>query len=208
MNYHQLTADKATEGSIRNFVNQNVPVAILIRQAEAFLYRRLRLRDQLTTVSGTIASGQSSVALPTDYLAAKQIKLTGNNNSVLTRKLPEVLQASISYSSGNTRTTGTPTAYYTDGSNIVFDLVTNASYTYEMIYFNEPAALTSSNAENFLTKRYPRMLLAATCAFANEYLKDDAEKAYWMQICVAEIDQAMRESDFERQGTLLTVSTG
>ena len=83
MNYHQLTADKATEGSIRNFVNQNVPVAILIRQAEAFLYRRLRLRDQLTTVSGTIASGQSSVALPTDYLAAKQIKLTGNNNSVL-----------------------------------------------------------------------------------------------------------------------------
>ena len=182
MNYHQLTADKATEGSIRNFVNQNVPVAILIRQAEAFLYRRLRLRDQLTTVSGTIASGQSSVALPTDYLAAKQIKLTGNNNSVLTRKLPEVLQASISYSSGNTRTTGTPTAYYTDGSNIVFDLVTNASYTYEMIYFNEPAALTSSNAENFLTKRYPRMLLAATCAFANEYLKDDTEKAYWMQI--------------------------
>ena len=119
-----------------------------------------------------------------------------------------MLQASISYSSGNTRTTGTPTAYYTDGSNIVFDLVTNASYTYEMIYFNEPAALTSSNAENILTKRYPRMLLAATCAFANEYLKDDAEKAYWMQICVAEIDQAMRESDFERQGTLLTVSTG
>lgn len=207
MNYHQLTADKSTEGSIRNFVNQNVPVAILIRQAEAFLYRRLRLRDQLTTTSGTISSGASSVALPNDYLASKQVKLTGANNSVLTRKLPEALHASITYSSGNTRTTGVPTQYYTDGLNINFNLVANAIYNYEMIYFNEPAALTSSNSENFLTKRYPRMLLAATCAFANEYLKDDAEKAYWMQIVVAEIDQAMRESDFERQGTLLTVET-
>jgi hypothetical protein len=207
MNYHQLTADKSTEGSIRNFVNQNVPVAILIRQAEAFLYRRLRLRDQLTTVSGTISSGTSSVNLPNDYLAAKQVKLIGANNSVLTRKLPEVLQASITYSSGNTRTQGVPTQYYTDGSKINFNLVANANYNYEMIYFNEPAALTSSNAENFLTKRYPRMLLAATCAFANEYLKDDAEKGYWMQIVIAEIDQAMRESDFERQGTLLTVAT-
>jgi|TARA_B100000929_G_scaffold266629_1_gene234405 hypothetical protein len=208
MNYHQLTADKATEGSVRNYVNQNVPVAILIRQAESYLFRRLRVRDQLTTVSGTIASGDSTVTLPTDYLAAKQIKLTGPNNSVLTRKLPEALQASITYSSGSTRTTGVPTSYYTDGSNIVFDLVTNAAYTYEMIYFNEPAPLTSSNATNFLTQRYPRMLLAATCAFANEYLKDDAEKQYWMAIAMGEIDQAMRESDFERQGTLLTVATG
>ena len=65
----------------------------------------------------------------------------------------------------------------------------------------------TKHIENFLTKRYPRMLLAATCAFANEYLKDDAEKAYWTQIALAEIDQAMRESDFERQGTLLTVAT-
>jgi len=77
MNYHQLTADKSTEGSIRNFVNQNVPVAILIRQAESFLYRRLRVRDQLKTVSGTIAANASSVTLPTDYLAAKQVKLIG-----------------------------------------------------------------------------------------------------------------------------------
>ena len=149
MNYHQLTADKSTEGSLRNFVNQNVPVAILIRQAEAFLYRRLRLRDQLTTVGGTISSGASSVALPNDYLAAKQVKLTGANNSVLTRKLPEVLQASITYSSGNTRTTGVPTQYYTDGSNINFNLVANAVYNYEMIYFNEPAALTSSIQKTF-----------------------------------------------------------
>jgi len=207
MNYHQLTADKSTEGSVRNYVNQNVPVAILIRQAESYLYRRLRLRDQLTTVGGTITSGSSTVALPTDYLAAKQVKLTGANNSVLTRKLPEVLQASVTYSSGTTRTTGVPTAYYTDGSNIVFDLVTNAAYTYEMIYFKEPAALTSSNATNFLTTRYPRMLLAATCAFANEYLKDDTEKQYWLAIVTAEIEQAMRESDFERQGTLLTVAS-
>lgn len=207
MNYHQLTADKSTEGSIRNFVNQNVPVAILIRQAESFLYRRLRVRDQLTTVSGTIAANASSVALPTDYLAAKQVKLIGAQNSVLTRKLPEVLQAGITYSSGTTRTTGVPTQYYTDGTSIHFNIVANAIYNYEMIYFNEPAPLTSTNAENFLTKRYPRMLLAATCAFANEYLKDDAEKAYWTQIALAEIDQAMRESDFERQGTLLTVAT-
>ena len=75
-----------------------------------------------------------------------------------------------------------------------------------MIYFKEPAALTSSNATNFLTTRYPRMLLAAACAFANEYLKDDTEKQYWLAIVTAEIEQAMRESDFERQGTLLTVA--
>ena len=196
--YTILTGSISTEGSIKNWlVKSDVPADTVLDDAESWIYRRLRVRDMLTTTTGTLSASVAVLALPTNYLAVRKFTLTSPGVTDLERKTPEETEDSRSYDNGGTLITGRPSVFYADGSQFVFDRTTDQAYTYRIIHYAEPTALSSSNTSNFLSTRGVRLLRCACLAFANEWYKNGAEKDYWLKQAQLEIDALQREDDIE-----------
>ena len=79
------------------------------------------------------------------------------------------------------------------------------AYPYRLVYFGQPNALSNGNKSNFLTTRAPRLIRCVCTALANEFMKDDAEKAYWLALAVGEVNELNVEADMELQGMELEV---
>lgn len=69
MDFLELVGAKTKPGSILNFVNyKKVPVEVVLTEAEAFIYSRLRVREMKADASITLAEHAWTAALPTGYL--------------------------------------------------------------------------------------------------------------------------------------------
>lgn len=69
MTYTTLTAGKSTAGSIANWVNYaRLDIASILDEAQALIYQLLRVREMEAVRAFSVAAGQCSVALPSDFL--------------------------------------------------------------------------------------------------------------------------------------------
>lgn len=77
--------------------------------------------------------------------------------------------------------TGTPKYYASDYNyNFWFVVPTpDFAYPYEILYYETPTFIDSSNSTNFLTASAPEVLLYATLLETASYLKDDERVAVW-----------------------------
>jgi hypothetical protein len=94
--------------------------------------------------------------------------------------------------------------YYQDQGSLRLDSPPDQAYSYNLIYFQQPAAL-STTLTNFLTTTYPRLLRCAIMAAATEWTKESGagsvDRNYWDQLAQIEIEQAQLESDRAKRGT-------
>lgn len=194
-NYTDLVnTDKTTEGSIRQWINNStVPPGTILTEAEAWLYERIRTHEMLKIdTSLTMSVGVATLTLPSDFLQARSFFITGGADFSYGRlrpKMPEEVEASFGYN-GATRVNTRPDIYYVHGgTTIEFDVPADKTYTTRLLYYAIPTALGSGNTINFLTQRYPRLLRAVCVAFANEFLKDQKEKLYWLQLAMAIVQE-------------------
>lgn len=149
-----------------------------ITLAEAKLNRRLRLRAQESTATGTVSA---SVALPADF--AEVISLTVTTGSVTY----PVLYKTVSEITGDS---AAPFYYTIVGDNIVFD-PSSSSYTYELTYYAKFAALSSG--VNWLITNAPDVYLYATLMESAPYLKNDTRVQVWSGL----LENALK--DLEKQ---------
>lgn len=208
MDYTTLTASKSTAGSISAWINSDSVTSsspTIIAEAESFVYRRLRHWRMLTKVSGspTFTIGNDYIALPSDYLEAKLLMITGVNQQWLTRKTIEEVTAAYQYDGSGTRVNQMPLLYSNDGSQIAFDSPSDQAYPYLFRYYAQPAALSGSNTTNWLTQFYPRLFRTALMAGATEFMKEAGQgqfdRTYWEGIALTEIGIAQVESDMEQR---------
>ena len=86
---------------------------------------------------------------------------------------------------------------------MVFDIVatTAITYNYELVYYRELPALSSTNTTNFLTSRYPSMLRKALMYKAYEFQEDDRRAVVFETKAKAEIFETEKEKDLEFMGS-------
>lgn len=198
--YNTLVAARTVAGSIKNLSNvSDADADGVLDKAEQYIARRLRVRQMLATATGTATASSSSVSLPARCLQVRAFRFTGTAASKLTQKTLENVEDSFSYDASGNRSTGKPQNFYIDGSDAVFEVLTQSAYPYRMRYYEQLAPLDSTATSNFLTTTAVRALESACLAFVADFRKDQKERDYWLAQAVAEINELNSESDLSER---------
>ncbi len=175
MDYNTLIAPKTTAGSIASWSNYALgPVTDILTHAQALIYQTLRCREMRSPLTPLpVAQGLIDVALPADFLDPIFVcnkymkKLRFKNESQLFG------YRGIQNNTAGSWVTGIPTRYCITGSLISFDVAAQNNLSFFILYFQMPQYLSTDNPTNFLTNRYPLMLLTACLAGMADFRKDD-----------------------------------
>ena len=191
-NFTTLTGSKTTPGSIKEAINHSgIPVTQILSDAEAWIYQRLRVREMLASTTGTLAAASDTISLSslTGYKSPFFLMFTGTAFTpkfVPERRSLDFVLRSWGYDGDGVRSVGRPYCWASDATTIQFDTIADTAYPYLLRYYRALPALAADNETNFLTDSYPRLLRAVCYAFANEWKKDEREKAYWFQVAEKE----------------------
>ena len=181
------------KSSIADFLNRDdltSTIPSFIALAEANFNRKIRHWRQEKR-STAIVSAQYT-AFPSDFMEPIRFSLTSDN----TRRLEMVGQGTMMEMRENNKdTSGIPQFFaITDGSLELFP--TPASdHTVEMVYYGKPAALSDSNATNWLLTYYPDAYLYGSLMHSAPYLADDGRIQIWAALLQAAIDGINQDSE-------------
>ena len=196
-----LTGSRTTAGSIKEWVNHgSIPSETILTDAQAWIYQRLRVRQMLTSTTGTLTESQGSIALPSGYRGPYQFQFTGTNLSWPDPKRWEWVRKNITYDGDGSRTLGKAQFWATEAANIQFEVLADQAYPWDFAYHRSLAALSTDTETNFLTEEYPRLLRAVCMGFASEWTKKSDDRNYWLAIAASETFEASKESDLEMIG--------
>lgn len=196
--YSALTGTRGASGAIRSWINRDdIPIDDILTEAQTYIYERLRVREMTGTAAGTATASSTAITLPTDYLDARTLYWTGTDAQKVQRESLESIEERRVYD-GTALQEAKPTYYAVDGDNIVFPTQTDDAYTYRLVYYKIPAALGTATETNFLTNRHPRLLRSMCLALSNEWMKNESERVYWLQVAEAEILTANKFDDLEQ----------
>lgn len=137
-----------------------------IALAEAHFNRVMRSSEMETTV--TQSTTDSTIALPDDYLEAREVYINGDPDTVLIAMDPAGLRGRYGYSA-----TGDPAAYTITGTNLVFAPAPGSSIDAVLTYYAKVPALSTDNETNWLITSYPDAYLSATRFYALKFLRDE-----------------------------------
>jgi hypothetical protein len=130
------------------------------------------VRGNKTRMSGTLTSGTNSLALPADFAEMDALSLTTDPETPLVFVSPEQVR--------NFRRPGTGKPNYFSISDVIeFDVTPDSAYAYALSYWPSIAALSNSNATNWLLTKYPDVYLSASMMWANRYLMEDEQSSMW-----------------------------
>ena len=162
--------------SIANFLHRADLTSMIpefIVDAEARIYRELRVRAMETALSSTIASG--TIAVPSGFLEMKFCYVEGSAAQKLERKDAEWI-----YTNYPTRSaSGKPVFFAREAETFIFGPYPDSTYTIKGVYYKRLAALSDSNTTNWFITDAPDLLRYAALCEAAPYLKDDRRIAIW-----------------------------
>lgn len=163
--------------SVANYLGRSDLTDVIpdfIRFAETRLARELRTRKMLKSATANMVAGDARVALPTDFLEVRDLYTQGNPRMPVTYMSP----------SGFTRDaradeSGLPVFYTVLASEFQFAPMPDTAYVLEILYYAQPAVLSTSNASNVFLANYPDALLYGALLEAEPYLINDARSQTW-----------------------------
>lgn len=147
-----------------------------------------------STLSGTIAS--SVLAVPSDYLALKTIRVDGNPSSRLEKVSVEQLYGRWPRNDG----TGIPQWVARDGENFVFGPEPDSAYTIKGVYWAKPTLLrnfASDAAAHHLILNAPDLILYGALVESAPYIKNDARLVTWANLYSAALTDYQDQIRFE-----------
>jgi len=185
-NYSALKT-KIAEYLARTDLDAQIPD--FIRLAEERLRRELRIRQMLKVATASTTASDSTVSLPADFLAMKEMHLDTTPVSTLTFQT-----TSNFFRNARVTDSGKPVHYTLLGSEFQFAPIPDSNYTLRMVYYYKPDLLSDSNPSNLFLANAPDLLLYGTLAEAEPYLMNDERLATWAQLYERGL-QALRTSD-------------
>lgn len=202
MTYTKLIGARTTDGSLKSFVNWDLlPSEEVVSEAEATIYRRLRVRQMLQSTTGSLAQSADTVTLPSNFKAPYSLMFTGVEKKKLTHKRIEEVEDAWEYDGAGARVERKPEIFAPTGTVIQFDSKADQAYPYFLRYYGSLDPLdAAANQTNFLTNEYPSLLRHACLAIAYEKLKNPTERALQIQLFEKEVFEANQESDFALLG--------
>lgn len=203
--YTVLIADKTTNGSIKNWLNNDrVPSLTILHQAQVWLYRHLRIREMLSVATGTMSIGDDTIDLPDRYVSPRRLAFTGTEAAKIAHKRLEEVEAAFAYDADGARVPAKPTMYFADATVLQLDAPADKAYPWRFRYYGELAPLSSENETNVLTGRAFNALHAACMGWAVQWDKQDSADR-WFQQAMAHVEELNVEDDMELEGTEMSV---
>ena len=145
-----------------------------IRFAELRLRRELRIRQMLKSVTTTTTGGDSTVALPSDFLETRDFYVSTNPIQPLTYASPAIFSRNT-----NTTQSGKPLNYTILASEFKLSPVPDSNYTLEMLYYASPVFMDDTVSSNVFMANAPDALLYGALLEAEPYLMNDARINTW-----------------------------
>lgn len=180
-NYTELQAEIALRLA-REDLTSVIPG--FIAQVEAFANTSLRTLQMEQRATATLAE---YVALPTDFLELRSVKLQGTPKTTLRLVTPEYMDEWLS------STSGVPKHFCLIANQLRFAPDADTGYTVEIDYFKTIPPL-ASNATNWLLTSYPSAYIFGAEFYAFTHLQDANGAASFSQAFTSEIDR-IRASD-------------
>jgi hypothetical protein len=165
----------------RNDLTTQIPD--FIRLAENRLRRDLRIRQMLKYVTTNTVASDATVALPSDFLAMRDLHIETNPVSVIEYQTP-----SNFFRNARTTESGIPTMYTVLATEFKFAPVPDGVYTLHMLYYGSPTYLSSTNSSNAFLANCPDLLLYAALGEAEPYLMNDERLQTWASLYQRGID--------------------
>jgi len=186
-----------TTGANSSLVNANVPNHGLTQNSD------ITFGPTTPTVDGIGMNTTFNVLFVID---SNNIQLTSQNGD------QAILGGQTGGGSGVTWTANkliqsVPSCWAIFDEAIQFDAAFDTATTCRLLYFRSPPLLSATNATNFLTSRYPRLIREATNAAAASFMKDDNEEQKALQKLAALIDATNAESDLIYRGSEIIAET-
>jgi len=164
-----------------------------ITLAEAQLNRELRHYKQQNKATANIETQYS--ATPIDWLQSIRFHLNDTSSTLLKQTSPEEI-AKLRDEADNAN--GRPQYYSHIGDLIEVYPTPDASYTGELLYYQQIPSLSDSNATNWLLAMSPDLYLYGALLQASPYLQNDERMAVWGSAYQGAINAVMGESDNSR----------
>lgn len=207
--YTTLIDAKSVDGSIKNWVNDDrIGPATIVTEAEAWIYQRLRVRDMLAYISGTMTATEAGAAItlasPNLFKAPYDFRITGSAQNIppseIKKKSLALVRSMFSWTgTPPARVAGRPKWYALDATRIIFDCAPDRAYPYEFAHFSRPSSPLSTALTNFLTEKYPS-LLRHVCMFKSfEHLRRPDERRYHLELAGAELQSVNIDSDMANE---------
>jgi len=167
----------------RSDLSAQIPT--FIQLCENRLRRDLRLRTMLKSSTTTMAQGDNTVALPTDFLAIRDIHINTTPIQALNYYSPSNLNRdTYAY------TQALPRAYTVLASEFQFSPIPDSNYQLQILYYAAPPYLSSTNASNVFMAYTPDLLLYGSLAEAEPYLMNDDRIQTWAGLYQKGLDSA------------------
>lgn len=204
VNYDQLIADKRTDGSIKNWANNDViPSSTIAFEAQQILYTRLRCREMLQIYEGVTGTGVDTLELATvapNFRQPRFFQFTGLEKAMIEKKTVEEVEWAINYDGAGARISRKPTIFYHRGTVLNFETFLDQAYPYRLAYYGALPALDSTPAgkSNFLTNRCFRAFKTTCMVLISEWLKKSDDRIYWAKMASVEIDAENQEADADQ----------
>lgn len=169
-NYSEL---QTAVGNWLNRADLTSYIPDIIMLGEQRVYRDLRIRAMETALSTAISNGV--LAVPNGYVEMKVAYVSGTPVTKLNRRSLEFMYENYPTRSAN----GIPKFFAREASNFIFGPYPDSNYTIKGVYYARLTALSVSNTTNWFTTNAPDVLLWASLAEAEVFLKNDDRTALW-----------------------------
>jgi len=206
------------EGDVRRYLERGFSAATdplvfeqiprLITLAERRCAVDLKIQGFLVVTTAQMQAGLSVYPKPDRWRLTVSINFgTGTGNKTRTPMFPRSYEYIRNYWPDESQL-GQP-KFYADYnySNWLFGPTPEEAYPYEVIYYELPALLSTTNQTNWLTQYAPQMLLYATLLEATPFLKNDERIQVW-QSMYADSKNAINQEDLRKIVDRSTVRTG
>ncbi len=173
-NYGELKTATANWLTRDTLVNR-IPEFIAL--GEHRLYADLRVRFMETSAAVTITTSVRTSALPTSFLQARSIYISGSPNKRLEQRTP------VEYwSIYADLPTAKPAVYAVEGENFTWGPLPDNNYTANVLYYKRPAALSADADTNGLFTLAPNLLLYAALIETAPFLGNDPRVLVWTSL--------------------------
>jgi len=185
------------KSSIADFLDRDDLTSVIptfISLAEADMNRKLR-HWRMERRSTAVLDTQYS-ALPTDFLEAIRLQLTGSQ----THRLEFISHSDLMDRRSASNTAATPRFYtFIDGTIEVYP-TPDQNYTLEMTYYSSIDALSASNADNWVITYHPDAYLYGALTHSAPYLGEDARTQTWAALFQNAVGGINNEDDKAKSG--------
>lgn len=159
----------------RDDLTSRIPEFIAAGEDRISLDTRFRVRAMETSADITISA--QTAALPTGFLGARRLYLSGD--PVLKLDFRQPLDFWQRYASSQT---GKPKLFTIEGENFVFGPTPDSTYTGKLLYWKRFTALSGDTDANWLLTNARMALVYAALVEASPYIGDDTRTMTWAQL--------------------------